>query len=334
MLRIEPTEPMLRIEPTEPMLRIEPAEPIERIESSDHNDSLDVTRPSWPRRFSGMEPVVARQMWRTLEPYHGMIYFVPEGPAAYAAVGITDTRDGYFASRAAPMGAVPAEVVIATFFNFCPDLVRRTVPRCWDLATPSAVLGARLSAADAALRRLLGDDISSPSMKTAAALAQEAATAPLFVSGRPLYAGHASLPWPSEPHLMLWHAISLLREYRGDGHVAALTVEGISGCEALVTHAAAGDVPKNVLLASRAWTASDWHAAEDRLRARGWLDEAGAFTASGEAMRARVEERTDALAIAPWEHLGEEDCGRLRSLVRPWSKGIVEGGGLVGLGGR
>ena len=282
-----------------------------------------------------MDPVVARQMWRTLEPYHGMIYFVPEGPDAYAAVGIPDVRDGYFASRAAPMGAVAAEVVIATFFNFSPDLVRHAVPGCWKLASPEVMVGARLSAADAALRRLLGDEVSSASMATAASLARVAATAPgLSPSGRPLYAGHTSLPWPDEPHLALWHAISVLREYRGDGHIAALTTEGLAGCEALVVHAAAGDVPKEALITSRAWSPAEWDAAAARLRERGWVDESEGFTEAGKAMRERVEARTDALALAPWAHLGEEDCGRLRALVRPWSKAIVDTGGLTGLGGR
>ncbi|GAC1518261.1 MAG: hypothetical protein NVS1B12_10850 [Acidimicrobiales bacterium] len=272
---------------------------------------------------------VARKMWRTLEPIHGMIYFVPEAPAAYEAAGIDDVRAGYFASRAAPMGAVAADVVIATFFNFHPALVRRAVPRCWSLVSPEQMVQARFRAADAALRRML--DVSGETVAEAAVLARVAASAPgLSPSGRPLYAGHASLPWPTEPHLVLWHAISLLREYRGDGHIAAMTTEGVDGPSALVIHGATGDVPPTVLQASRAWPEDEWAATAERLRARGWIDGAGALTDQGRAHRSRVEDATDRLAMAPWEHLGDERCERLRELARPLSRAIVAAGTFPG----
>lgn len=272
-------------------------------------------------------PVTARKMWRTLEPTHGMIYFAPEAADAYAAAGLDDVRAGYFASRAAPMGAVAAEVVVATFFNFNPELVHRAVPRCWSQAPPERILEARLAAADGALRRVLGDAVQSPEMEEAAGLARQAATAPgLSAAGRPLYGGHASLPWPDEPHLVLWHAISVLREYRGDGHVAALVADDLDGCEALVMHGASGDVPAAVLRDTRAWSESAWAAAEDRLRSRRWLDASGALTDEGRARRLRVEDLTDTLAVAPWQHLGAAACDRLRELGRPFSQAIVAGG--------
>ncbi|MDQ1396018.1 MAG: hypothetical protein QOG64_1277, partial [Acidimicrobiaceae bacterium] len=200
-----------------------------------------------------VDEVLARKMWRTLEPYHGMIYFVPEGPKEYGDIGLPAGRMGYFASRSAPMGPVPAEVVIATFFNFNPELIYKVIPAAWALASPEEVLGARFRAADGALRRMLGETIDDIGLAEAAALAKEATTA-CTVVGRPLYAGHAALPWPDDPHLVLWHAISLLREYRGDGHVAALTADGVDGIEALVMHGASGDVSPEVLRMTRAWS--------------------------------------------------------------------------------
>src|SRR5688572_12462809 len=141
-----------------------------------------------------MEPVMARKMWRTLEPYHGMIYFAPEATAAYEALGVMGF-DGYFASRAAPMGAVPAEVVVATFFNFNPAIVHQAIPAAWQVTTPEALLEARLVAAAQALRRAAGDLLDDPGVPRAAELARTAAAA-CTVAGRPLYAGHAGLPWP------------------------------------------------------------------------------------------------------------------------------------------
>jgi hypothetical protein len=271
--------------------------------------------------------LLARKTWRTLEPLHGMIYFVPEAAEAYARLGITG-RAGYFASRAAPMGAVSAEVVIATFFNFNPDLVRSAIPGAWDVATPEALVAARFDAVDAAFRRILGDEVvRSPDMARAAELARLAAEeAGRHAEGRPLAAGHADLAWPSEPHLVLWHAQSILREFRGDGHVAQLVVHGLNGLEALVTHAAAGDVPAHLLRATRDWSKEAWLAAADELRNRGWLEPGDElrFTQTGTARRQEMEDGTDALAAAPYETLGEERAGELRGLVRPWSKVFAE----------
>jgi hypothetical protein len=256
-----------------------------------------------------------------------MIYFVPEAAEAYARLGITGTA-GYFASRAAPMGAVGADVVIATFFNFNPDLVRSAIPEAWDRANPADLITARFAAADAACRRILGSGVvSSQEMVRAAELARTVAEeAARHVEGRPLAAGHADVRWPIEPHLQLWHAQSILREFRGDGHIAFLVTHGLSGLESLVTHAAAGDVPERVLLATRAWSDEAWQDATDDLRRRGWLEPGNElrFTASGAQRRQQIEDGTDALSSAPYEVLGEERCAELRGLVRPWSKAFAE----------
>jgi hypothetical protein len=271
-----------------------------------------------------MEPVMARKMWRTLEPYHGLIYFAPEATEAYEALGVTGF-DGYFASRAAALGAVPAEVVIATFFNFNPDVVRRAIPAAWEKATPAQLLAARLDAADRALRRAIGDDLDTAEVGRAAELARVAAEA-CRAPGRPLYAAHASLPWPEPSHLALWHAVTLLREFRGDGHLAALVDAGLDGIDALVVHAASGEVPRAALQTSRGWSDAAWHASVEGLRNRGLVDEAGAFTQAGAALRQHIEDRTDVMAMAPWEALGEAGCDELRALVRPLSKAVVGSG--------
>ena len=273
-----------------------------------------------------MDATISRKMWRTLEPYHGMIYFVPEAQERYEAIGLKGNRMGYFASRSAPMGPVSAEVTIATFFNFNPELVRRVIPAAWDLASVGEILQARVDGADAALRRGLGDDaLRSDEMAEAAGLAR-AATEGLQPDGRPLFAGHQGLPWPAEPHLVLWHAISVLREYRGDGHITALAHEGLTGLQALVMHGASGDVPAHVLQMTRAWPDEAWQRAVGTLKDRGLLGADGGYTDEGRIVHDRYESVTDRLALAPWETLGEERCDRLRTLVRPFSKLVVESG--------
>jgi hypothetical protein len=274
------------------------------------------------------DPVVARKAHRTLEPLHAIIYFAPEAGAAYAALGSQDHLTGYFASRAAALGPVPAEVVIATFFNFNPDLVRRAIPAAWSVAAPAQWSQARLRAADEALRRLLPDAVGSAEVEEAAMLAREATTA-CEPAGRPLFAAHASLPWPEQPHLVLWHALTLLREHRGDGHVACLVREGIRPCEALVLHEASGTVPAGFLQPTRAWDDEAWISAADSLQARGWVDETGAITDAGTRAREGIEAATDRSALAPWVQLGDVRTERLRDRVRPLSKAIVASGAFT-----
>jgi hypothetical protein len=186
------------------------------------------------------------------------------------------------------------------------------------------------------LRRVLGEAVASPEMNEAAGLARRAADA-CTPEGRPLYAAHASLEWPDEPYMQLWHGQTLLREYRGDGHIAALVASGLDAPEALITHGAtsrpfatapdtarAPAVGMGVLKTSRAWPDDEWQAAIERLRSRGWLNADATFTPEGAAARERIERLTDELAMRPWEAIGENACARLRELVRPWSRAISE----------
>jgi hypothetical protein len=279
-----------------------------------------------------MEPVIARKTWRTVEPIHGAVYFAAERDEEYGALGLRE-ESGYFASRAAPMGMVPAEVVIATFFNFNPAFVRRAMDGVWDVTAPDAVTTARLTVVDRMLRRMLGEDaVASAELRRAAELARRAAErACERPEGRPLFAGHAALDWPpaDEPHLVLWHAQALLREFRGDAHIAALTVEGVSGVQALVLHAATGEISPTVLRSSRKWPRDEWTAAVDGLRQQGWVDDDGGLTAAGRAHRQWVEDRTDARSVFAYEAIGEDGCAELRQLTRPLSKITVAAGGLL-----
>ncbi|HEX6313083.1 MAG TPA: hypothetical protein VF152_15840, partial [Acidimicrobiia bacterium] len=124
-------------------------------------------------------------------------------------------------------------------------------------------------------------------------------------SGRPLYAANRELASPAEPHLALWHATTLLREHRGDGHVLALANAGFDPCEAHVTQVAASGASLDTIRPYRGWGDDDWAAATDRLRTRGWLDRDGRLTPTGRAARDRVEEDTDRLASDPVDRLGD-----------------------------
>ena len=273
-------------------------------------------------------------MWRALEPYHAMVYFAPESKAATDELGCKGYWMSYFALRAAPLGAVPPEIVTACFYNFHPAKVARAVPDTWRVATPETFLATRLSSVDVALRRLVGAPaLLGPEVAEAAELAVQAALA-APVAGRPLGAANAALPWPEPAHLALWHAQTVLREARGDGHVAALMTGGLDPCEALVLFVAGTeDLDPIWLRERRGWTEADWAAASERLAERGLLDvtagEAGRLTPAGRALRAEVERHTDELSAAPWEHLGEQRSERLVELVQPLVRAIVDGGAFL-----
>jgi hypothetical protein len=232
----------------------------------------------------------------------------------------------YFASRSAPMGAVSAGVTTATFYNFNPALVARHIPRAWGLAAIDDILAARLRAADRSLRRLLGDDVAMSAEVHEAAELARAATVGLSPQGRPLYAAHAELPWPTEPHLALWHAVTLLREYRGDGHVAVLLRSGLSGLDALITHTATGrGFTVAAAKATRGWSDEEWSAGEARLREAGLLDDAG-LTAGGVELRESIERATDELAATPWITIGPDATARLIELGRTLSRQLLASG--------
>ncbi len=266
-----------------------------------------------------------------MEPVHAQVYFTPESQQEYAALGFdvqANPLAGYFPARAAALGAVGVGTVQATFFNFSSTAVAFGMDKAWETASPEQLVAARYRGADRSLRRLCGDLLDSRDVVEAAELARTA-TQGCTPYGRPLYAGNAALAWPEVPHLQLFHAATLLREFRGDGHIAALVVEGIGGLDAAVMHVAQGDAwTREPLRKTRVYTTQEWDEACARLRAVGWLDDADAFTDAGREVRQRVEDRTDVLALPPWKHLGEQGCSRLRQLVRPLSQAVLDGGGV------
>ncbi|MEO9324114.1 hypothetical protein ABFT23_11520 [Nocardioides sp. C4-1] len=265
-----------------------------------------------------MDATVAGRTARTLETLHALCYFAPEVDAELVELGVRTGRTTYFASRAAPLGAVTPGVVAATFFVFNPSLVAKLLPPAWAAASPDDVVAARLRGVDTAYRRLLGDDaLAAPEIAEAAGLARTAVEG-ADPAGRPLFAAHADLDWPDVPHLALWHGLTLLREFRGDGHIAALHAHGLSGIEALVTHTATGrGFTQPAAQATRAWSDEQWAAAVAGLAERELMTADGTLTAAGHDQRASVEQMTDDLAAAPWSRLGDDGAARLKAIGKP-----------------
>lgn len=269
------------------------------------------------------QPRVARRLFDRLEPVHAVTYFAPESRAALGELGYRGFWSGYFAARSAPLGPVPPEVVTALFYNFSPRQVHKALPAAWEIATPAAVLAARQDSAVATLRRYgMTDD---QTVRTAADLAEIAArSAPMH--GRALFAANAALPWPEEPVAKLWHATTLLREQRGDGHVAVLAAHGIGGRESNVLHAVAGRVPREMIAPSRDYDEDDWQEQLDGLAARGLVDAGGSLTAAGADLKAQIEDSTDRLALRAFDVLDDRQLGTLFAALTPLTRLVVAGG--------
>lgn len=258
----------------------------------------------------------ARRLWQLIEPIHAVTYFAPESDAAFQAAGLRGFWRGYFAGRAAPLGAVGPEPVTAVFFGFHPDFVARALPAVWEMVPPDSAITARLEGATRALCRLFPEPAERAALAEAAGLAHDAIIGVEPVD-LPLFAANAALPWPTEPLARMWHAATLLREHRGDAHVRALSAAGFDACESHITQVVAARTSLDRIKPYRGWAEADWSAARRRLRARGLLDSRGRLTAHGRQTRAAVEAATDRTASVVLERLGDAGTARLLELLTP-----------------
>ncbi|WP_406724027.1 hypothetical protein WJ438_04315 [Streptomyces sp. GD-15H] len=255
----------------------------------------------------------ARTLWALIEPVHAVTYFAPQARAAFAEAGLRGFWRGYFAGRAAPLGAVGPGPVTAAFFGFALAMVARAVPDIWTRAAPERALRARQNGAGAALKHLLSGH--GRQVEEAAALLAPVAEG-LDCAGRVLAAANQDLPTPQGAVDRLWHAATVLREHRGDGHVAAWVAAGLDGCETLVLRSGI-DLPRTELQPHRGWSDDQWQAARARLIAHGWLAPDGTATSEGRRVHRTVEEATDRAAARPWQALNPAAVDRLHRLLAP-----------------
>jgi hypothetical protein len=255
---------------------------------------------------------LVRALWTLFEPIHAVSYFAPQAREHFGAVGLTRYWDGYFAGRAAPLGAVTAAPVIAIFGGFSPFLVERTLPGAWSIASPETALEARAAGAAATLRDVFADE-------DAIAIAADALTRAATVAatvGRPLAAANQALPVDSDPYRRLWQATATLREHRGDGHVIAQVTEGIGGLSAIVLRSAM-DIEAETMKRARGWTEDQWASEVESLAARGMLERDGSITDAGIEALGRTETLTNRLALDPWSELDDQGVVHTARLVAP-----------------
>jgi len=273
------------------------------------------------------EPASARLLWRLIEPVHAVTYFSPEPLSEFRRVGYRGFWMGYFAGRSAPLGAVGPEVVYALFYNFSFDRVAKALPDAWSFAPPDVAIAVRERGAVAALRRQLGELARDPCVAQAGdLLARAAHSAP--AEGRPLYAANRALSEPVDPVARLWHFSTLLREHRGDGHVASLLSGGVSGRQSHVLQSLATGLPSSVYAVARDFTPDEWDDVVGELRTAGYADPSGDLTDAGRTLKNDLEARTDELAWTAFSAFSEPDLAALADALRPIARAVVRAGDI------
>ena len=260
-----------------------------------------------------------RRFLVVLEPISAMCYFSPEVLEENGKLGL-DAWASYFMSRSAPMGAVSGDVVAATFYNFSPDIVRPNIR--WDLTSPEEVRASQLRGVGRTWARVFSDGGYPPMTRTLELLRQAVAACP--PAGRPIAGAYAAQPWPDEEPLAVWHGSMVLREYRGDGHVAVLVQHGVGPVDAIVLHAAYVGGRTDFLKATRQWPDEALQEATTRLVERGFVTPDGGLTDAGGKFRGMLEHDTDKIAQAPFDALGEDKCEELLSLLEPIAMRLLE----------
>lgn len=265
---------------------------------------------------------IARRMFELVEPIGVIPYAADEPTEAVMALGFDDGWDTYFAGRAGPLGHVPAEVVDALFYNFAPAEVARHIPRVWSTTTPDTAFAARQAGSVRALRRILGERLDTPAFARATELLVRAATSGP-VDGRPMYAALRPLVVPDEVVARCFHAATLLREHRGDGHIVALRAEGVGGVEAHVLFALDHGMPPERFGRVHHLPSAQLAAVVDGLRARGLVGAHGLLSDEGIAVRRRIEALTDRLAAPPYRALTDAELDELEATLAPLAELLV-----------
>lgn len=271
-----------------------------------------------------MDPSTIRNIHMATNLAHRFVYFVPEAAEEYAALGITG-RAGYFASRTAPMGAVPDEVVLATFYNFSERAVRSAlIGDAWAKASPADIQAARFRVVGRAFDRV-GVTYTAEDLAEARALI-DPVVAGLSLAGKPLAAANAAVQLPEDPLAALWQQITIVREWRGDVHVALLVASDIGPCAAMVLQVGTGRFPLGIAQATRQWNEEEWAASISELAARGWVDSAGAMTTAGTTAREHLEDETDRLCAPIWKPIEDRGAARLTELLERIHPAFVAAG--------
>jgi len=254
---------------------------------------------------------------------HRFVYFVPEAAEEYGRFGVSERAPAYFAARSAPLGPVPWLVTLATFYNFSPRAVQ-AVEGMWEVARPEEWQAARFRVVERAMQRVKVT-LSDGELAEARSLI-DTVVAAADLAGKPLAAANAALALPSDPLTALWQQITILREWRGDAHIAVLSANRLGPCDCTVIQTATGRFPQALARATRMWDDDEWASSSSRLVANGWLHHDGTVTEAGTAARDQIEVETDELCASLWQPIDAAGAHRLATLLAPIDRAFTAAG--------
>lgn len=263
----------------------------------------------------------ARRLRDALEPIGTQAFYALGVREPLAARGLS-FLETYVWGRAAALGTPAASVVVAAFGVFEPRFLAGAYERARSLVPREEVLALRAQGASAALAAVVGADAAPLADALLAAVEQLDGTA------RPLFSGLRELPVPADPPGRLWRAAELVREHRGDGHLAACVAAGLDAVSMnVLTELWLGYAPGEYT-ATRAWSEEAIAASLEALTGRGWVED-GRLTEAGAAARRALEDATDAAQEALVERLGDRVDGLVEALAAVSSR-LVDSGAYPG----
>ncbi len=280
-----------------------------------------------PRRLSG-----------ALEPFAGQVYFAPECHENYQALGFGPSpgdfagvaapeSESYFCSRGSVMGQVAGSVVAAAFGVFEHRAVARFVDAGWTKTDAATICAARDDGATRHLRRILGDQPDGiENVRNALARAAEVCEP----YGKPLFAGLLAQPRFDDPLADCWRLTDLLREFRGDAHIAIWTSEGLDACQIGVLSELYWGLPARSYSRTRMWSDDDYERAEAPLTERGLIAD-GDLTDAGQEFRELLETATDRQCLPITDALGA-DLEMVIQHLQAWSSKIKAANGYPAAG--
>jgi hypothetical protein len=131
-----------------------------------------------------------------------------------------------------------------------------------------------------------------------------------------------AVPSSSQPLARLWHGANLVREHRGDGHVAALLAMGVGGTESHVLHALSEGMPASAFGRVSHLPEAQLSGVIDGMRRRGLVGDDGWLTDAGRSTKERIEQLTDELALPAYDSLAPDEVDQLVAALEPFAAAL------------
>lgn len=263
----------------------------------------------------------ARRLRDAIEPLACQAIWSPEAAEDYAALGLDDYLAAYVWQRTAALGVPPTALAVTALGVFAPDLVGPVYEKGVAALSRADVVRIRLDAPGRTLRRELGN--ADAEAGRAVALLRRGIDA-AETTARPLFTGLRADPWPQDPLAALVHACNLLREHRGDSHLAACAAAGLDPVQSNVLTELWCGFDLLTYTPSRGWSGERMDAAVASLRARG-LVEGDGLSGEGLRFRGELEATTDAMQQTVVDAIGP-DLDALTKQLGEWSDALVAAG--------